>query len=422
MERIDFGPFCLDLQGARLLRDGVAVELRPQAFYALKTLIQNCGRHVDYARMIEEAWSGVFVSRHTVAVTVGEAKRVLGEYGSWIHYRPKLGYRLEIPAAEDLIRKGWHFARHYTREGFEKALECFREAGEADSAEFRAFEGMGLCYMMLGAYGMRPPREMYGKFLEAHNRTVALKGLTPELRADRAHAIHVFERRLEEAEAELLQVRREAPQLVAALGHLAMLYSSSGRFEEAHEVVAQAYRLDPLWPVLPTIEILARVCARQFDAAAACGEKAVDLHPYLPMGRFIYAQALHYSGQTSAALEQFRMACLMSPDFHWLRAHEGVCLVNAGKRREAMRILEDLERVRSIDYVDAYSMALLFEALGRRSDAFRELDRACEENSSPLFLLDVDPQMDPLRSDPRFQLIRTRVFGPARQAACRISA
>ena len=201
MESIDFGPFRLDLSRTRLLREGVAVELRPQAFYALKTLIQNRDRYVDYARMIEEAWCGIFVSRHTVAVTVGEAKKVLAEYGSWIHYRPKLGYRLEIPAAEDLIRKGWHFARHHTREGFDRALECFREAAEADSAEFRAFEGMGLCYMMLGAYGMRPPREMYTKFLEAHSRTVALKGLTPELRADRAHAMHVFERRLEEAES-----------------------------------------------------------------------------------------------------------------------------------------------------------------------------------------------------------------------------
>jgi len=58
------------------------------------------------------------VSRHTVAVTVGEAKRALREYGAWIHYRPKLGYRLEIPIAEELILKGSHFAQRHTRDGF----------------------------------------------------------------------------------------------------------------------------------------------------------------------------------------------------------------------------------------------------------------------------------------------------------------
>lgn len=410
MERIDFGPFSLDIEGVRLLRDGVPLDLRPQAFQALRALIENSGRHVDYQQMIHQAWGGAVVSRHTVAVTVGEAKKVLQEYGSWIHYRPKLGYRLEIPEAEDLIRKGWHFAKRYTREGFEKALDCFHQAAEADSADFRAFEGMSLCYMMLGAYAMRPPRIMYARFVEAHSRTVALKGLTPELRADRAHALHIFERKFAEAEAELLRAREEAPQMAAILGHLAMLYSSSRRCEEALEAVAQAYRVDPLWPVVPSIEIFVRLCMRDFAGAAACGRKAVELHPYLPLGRFLYAKALQHTGEVGAALEQFRLALVMSPDFHWLKAHEAVCLVRLGQRGEALRILGELAEIGAADYVDAYSMVTLHIELGQRDDAFRELERACHDNSPTLFFLNADADMDPLREDQRFERIRSRVY------------
>ncbi len=125
--QIVFGPFCLDTQSPRLLRDGVNVELRPQALYALGTLARNSGRCVDYEEMIREAWHGISVSRHTVAVTVGEVKKALREYGSWISYHSGFGY-----------------------------------------------------------------------------------GLTPELRADRTQGLNIFERKFAQAEAELLQAKRDA--------------------------------------------------------------------------------------------------------------------------------------------------------------------------------------------------------------------
>jgi tetratricopeptide (TPR) repeat protein len=413
MQQVTFGPFRMDVASSRLLRDGVDLNLRPQVFQALKALVENTGRYVDYDQMIRDAWDGTTVSRHTVAVTVGEAKKVLKEYGSWIRYRPKLGYCVQVPHSEDLIRKGWHFAQRYTREGFEKALECFHQAALDDSAEFRALEGMSLCYLMLGAHGMRPPLEMYPQFLEAHRRAVESRGLTPELRADRAHALHIFERNFAEAEAELLQALRAEPKLVAAYGHLIMLYATSGRFDEALGALAQAYRADVLWPVLPAMEVLIRLCRREFDSAVACGKKAVELHPYLHAGRFLYAQALEFTGQMDQALEQYRRACTMSPDLLWIRAYEAACLARSGRRAESLKTLEELQHVRESDYVDAYSMAVLLEALGARDEAFQELGRAVHENSAFLHFQAVDPNLDPFREDPRFASVRESALGCA---------
>ena len=81
------------------------------------------------------------MARHSVAVTIAELKRALGEYGSWITHRPKVGYRLEVPGAEDLIRQGWHFWGRSTREGLEKGLECFEQAARQDPSDNRAYEG-----------------------------------------------------------------------------------------------------------------------------------------------------------------------------------------------------------------------------------------------------------------------------------------
>jgi hypothetical protein len=56
-------------------------------------------------------------------------------------------------------------------------------------------------------------------------------------------------------------------------------------------------------------------------------------------------------------------------------------------------------------------MTIAMEALGRRDEAFRELARAVEENSAALYILDVDPQMDSLRGDPRFAELSKKLQG-----------
>lgn len=411
-EQIEFGPFRMDASMGQLTLGGANLDLRPKAFCALRTLIQNNGRYVDYDQMIQDAWGGVFVARHTVAVTIAELKRALGEYGSWITHRPKVGYRLEVPGSEDLIRQGWHFWTRSTREGLEKGLECFGQAVQQDSSDARAYEGIAVTYLSLGTYGMRPSREVYRKFLEAHRRAVELSGMTPELRAERAHGLHVFERNLVEAEKELVRAQREKPKWGGLHVRLTMFYATQGRFEEALEMVELSRAVDALNPAMPPAETFVRLCQRDFKAALAAGKRSVELYPYHPLGRALFASALQCSGDVEEARKQYQLAYIMCPDLPWLRVLEGVSLAELGRIREASEALEEMLRIRETEYVDAYFMALLYDALGQPDGAFRELERAVEENSATLFLLDVDPRVDPLREDPRFGPLRDRAFHP----------
>jgi tetratricopeptide (TPR) repeat protein len=410
MEQITFGPFRLDTITTTLLRDGHELELRPQAFQALRALIHNRGRYVGYAQMINQAWDGNLVSKHTVAVTIGEVKKTLGEFGLWITYRPKLGYRLDVPHSDDMVKQGWHFWSRRTREGFEKALDCFQQAAIENPSDFRAFEGISLCYLLLGTYGMRMPREMYNGFQQAHRRAVELCGLTPERRADRAHGLHLFEHKFEEAETELLQAQRESPESPEVYVRLTMLYITQGRLDDALNILLRARSTHSLWPTVPANEILVRFFRREFDSAVACGQKALELHPYLYLGRLFYGEALERSGKPTQALEQYRLAVIMSPDLPWLRAVEAACMAKHGRRKEANAILTELIQVRKAQYVDAYFMAMLFDALGDAEQAFQELERAYREKSPALFAVRLDPRLDHLREDPRFTALVNRVF------------
>jgi DNA-binding winged helix-turn-helix (wHTH) protein len=408
-EQFEFGPFLVDTAGCRLLRDGLDMKLRPQAFHVLRTLVQSTGQWISCDRLIADAWDGQHVSRHTVSVTVGELKNALQDYGHWIACRPKIGYRLESPRSDELIRTGWHFWNRRTREGFEKALECFEEAARENDSDARAYEGIAVSWLMPGTYGMRAPLEIYPKYLGAYRRAAALGGVTADLRGMHGHALHMFERKLPEAEAELLQSLREKPKSANTFIRLAIVYATMNRLDEALDVVNQAHTVDPLWPLWPATEVIIRFCRREFDAASRCVKKALELHPYLLLGRAFCAQALEYARKTEEALAQYRFARVVYPDIAWLGALEAACLARNGREPEARGILAELQLRRGTEYVDAYYMTLLMEALGEREAAFDELERAVDENSAALYILDVDPQMDSLRGDPRFAGVRDRL-------------
>ena len=129
MTEVTFGPF---RARHRCRRDCCATASKSSCgrrrFHALRTLLRHSGQSIGYEQMMAEAWEGTFVSRHTVDVTIGEVRKSLGEYGRWITHRPKVGYCLEVPTSEELVRKGWHFWNRRTREGAERAIDCFQQA------------------------------------------------------------------------------------------------------------------------------------------------------------------------------------------------------------------------------------------------------------------------------------------------------
>jgi DNA-binding winged helix-turn-helix (wHTH) protein/Flp pilus assembly protein TadD len=408
-EPISLGPFRVDLASTRLLRDGVALDLRPRAYRALKVLIQNPGRLVEYEQFIREAWDGVHVSKHTVAVTVGEIKQVRGEYGSWINCQPRFGYRLEIPQSEVLIRRGWHYWNQYNRLGYENALRCFQKAEQDDSADFRAWEGISSTYLMLASFVMQAPGELARPFWEAHNRAVHACGNTWERRLDAAYGRFVFEHDLAGAEQEMVQLQRERPHSAHVYIRLAMVYLAGQRLDEAGALLPPAQAADALLPPLAFIGSLLRLFRREFDAAVEWAENHLDLHPSSHVGRAHYAEALELAGRNAEARAQYEIAVDRS-DEPITRINYARFLAGIGDRSEALKILAELQQMRQDDYLDAYLIALLLDALGKRDEAFQELERAIDEKSYTLLFANVDPKADTLRGDPRFALLDARVF------------
>ena len=81
----------------------------------------------------------------------------------------------------------------------------------------------------------------------------------------------------------------------------------------------------------------------------------------------------------------------------------------AGRRGEAQKILNELERLSKQRYVAPFAFAMVFTGLGKRDEAFGLLDATYNEHSDTTVILGVYPWMDTLRSDPRFPRLLERI-------------
>ena len=406
------GPFQVDVRTCRVLRDGIAVRLRNQAFHVLKVLAWNTGNYVDYEELLREAWDGRRVSRHTVASTVGAVRTALAECGNWIIYKPKLGYCLRIPRSEDLARTGWHVLNRCTPEGLDMAIQYFREMTRQEPSNVEGFYGMARCYFKMLACGIGAPRDVYRRLQYALNRAVAVGGWSAQIHTEMAWGLWLVEGNVEEAQTHLDISLKADPSRASPHMCQALIHASHKRLDAALESLNRARLADPLQASLSASEILVRLCRHEWQAAVEVGVEAVKIHPYLHFERTYYAQALEFAGDIQEALTQYRNASALAPAVRSVRALEARCLARNGQRDAALAILEELKQIRVSAYVDAYYMALVMGALGRREEAFQELERAVDEHSTNLYMLHVDPKMDDLRADHmRFSAISANLSG-----------
>jgi tetratricopeptide (TPR) repeat protein len=77
----------------------------------------------------------------------------------------------------------------------------------------------------------------------------------------------------------------------------------------------------------------------------------------------------------------------------------------AGQKEAARKLISEIETAYTLTGNDYRGMALIYAALGENDLAFEWLEKSCERREESLCSIKVDPKLDPIRSDPRFDAI-----------------
>jgi tetratricopeptide (TPR) repeat protein len=89
--------------------------------------------------------------------------------------------------------------------------------------------------------------------------------------------------------------------------------------------------------------------------------------------------------------------------------HLGNTYARAGHVDSARKTISQLEEQVRKDGVGRYEIALVYTGLGEKQEAFKWLEEAYNTHDVGLVYLKIDPCLDPLRSDPRFDDLLRRV-------------
>jgi tetratricopeptide (TPR) repeat protein len=175
-----------------------------------------------------------------------------------------------------------------------------------------------------------------------------------------------------------------------------------GRFDEALDEMLVAQSLDPVSSIIARDLAAVYFHRRDFDAALDQCDHTIELNPhfspaYLTLG-LIQEQRKDFDESAAA----FQRAVHLSPQTPRMHGALARTFALSGKRKLALKLLHELERLAKDRYVSPFEFASIHLALGQMEVGFEWLERACQDRTFDLILIKVDPRFDTLREDPRF--------------------
>jgi len=322
-------------------------------------------------------------------------------------------HHTEDAEAYRLYLKGRHHWNKWTEEGFYKAIEYFQKAVKKDPRYALAYAGLADSYVLLGWNSYLMPNEAFPKGKVAAMTALQLDANLAEAHTSFAAILWLYDWRWEEAEAEFKRSLDLSPNYATGNHWYAEYVMTIGRQAEAITRMKNGQDLDPLSLIINVAVGWAFYHARRYDEAIEQLRRTVELDPNYPVTYWILGLVLRKTGRYELAIAEGENGVKLSGGSPLMLAALAHTLGTAGNTKEAIQILNDLTTLAKQKYVAPYFFAGIHIGLGEIDRAIECLEKSYREHSHWLIYLHMDPSMDALREDRRFQDLLRRVNLPA---------
>jgi tetratricopeptide (TPR) repeat protein len=288
------------------------------------------------------------------------------------------------------------------------AIGYFQKAIDKDPNYAQAQAELADSYGWMGEAGWMPYSEAFPKEKAAAIKAIALDEALPEGHIQLAHAAMNLDwdwaTEGKEFQRALDLNRNSAPVRWAYSNYLERM----GRLPEAISQLQLALQLDPISSRAYHNTAFGYYYARQYDQALLQMQHASALHHepaelIFPLG-VIYVE----KGMYDEAIQQFQK---LGGQPHAL-GHMGNAYGRMRQEAEARKMISELQKQVQSTGIGRYEIALVYAGLGEKDEAFAWLEKSFAVRDKGLTYLKIDPCLDPLRSDSRFQDLVRRVGLP----------
>ncbi len=319
------------------------------------------------------------------------------------------------PEAYDDYLRGLYFWHKFTAAGMTRAAEYFEKSVQKDPSYALGYAWLANAYGMLAEF-VGPPSDFMPKSKEATEKAVQLDDNLAEAHDSLANIKYYYDRDWAGADREFQRALQLNPGNALIHGGYARYLDAMGRFEEAsrqHEITRE---LDPLILIGFYIRGDHFLFLRQYDKAIAEFRAALDLDHNFFIAHKGLAKAYKSKGMEKESISEWEQVDVLEGESDQAEATK-IAYARGGYKGVLKAWLKAVEHQRAAGgYIDYSKEASIQAQLGNKDLALQALEKAFAEGEDMTFL-NVEPEWDPIRSDPRFQDILRRVGLPVNAGA-----
>jgi TolB-like protein/DNA-binding winged helix-turn-helix (wHTH) protein len=316
------------------------------------------------------------------------------------------------PEAQDLYMEGrfaWHFAEN--AETSQKAVDYFEQAIEKDPSFAKAYAALASVYSVWIPGMAQGPRDRMPKAREFAMKALALDNTISESHGTLGMIDLFYDWNWSTAEEEYKQTIALNPNYFWVYSWHARGLVARGQTEQA---VAEAQRVIGLSPSPLNWEypIWVFVLARCEDLARQRAEQLLRVAPQWTWAHFSAAHVYELHGDSEKAVQEFLKADELFESEPRKIAQLQQAFSKYGSQGYWRQAIENYKQTAKSSYVEPVLVAEACARIGDKECAFEWLEKGLNERDDLMINLNVDPPLESLHSDPRFQELVRRVGIP----------
>lgn len=390
--------------------------------YALEGSVRRDGSRVRITVHLEDARDQTHVWAATYERDVQDVLAIQQDVASQVaralalRLLPSEGLRSAStanPAAYDAYIQARFFWGKRTPESVQKSIQLYQQAIQKDPHYALAYAGLADSYLIWGGrLAGLSPAVAYERARAAAAKALELDDSIAQAHIARSAILFDHDWNFAESEKSLRRGLELSPSY--AFGHQwhAEFLAATGRLEEALQAIDRSLELDPFALSGNLVRGQILMYLRRYDDAASQFRKLAEID-----SRFLAA----YAHLTRVYRLQGRSDDWFAAYYKWLsllgeKPEELERYSNAYRqggmtatlRLRLQMLIANAERI----YGAPYAIARVYAVLGEKDEAFQWLARAAQQRDDFVTHITVDPELDSLRSDERFQRLLQRIGFP----------
>jgi TolB-like protein/DNA-binding winged helix-turn-helix (wHTH) protein/Tfp pilus assembly protein PilF len=319
------------------------------------------------------------------------------------------------PEAYENYLKGLYYWNKRSDENLTRAIGYFERATQLDPNYALAYAGLSDCYAIISAeiFGTMPASEAAPKARAAALRALELDPTLAEAQTSLATEKFNYEWDWSGAAQGFERAIGLNPSYATAYQRYSLYLIAMGRAQDSFAQIQKARELDPLSLSINFSLGWRLYMARQYDAAITQLKDTLEMDPSYELSHLVAGQAYEQKGSYALAIPELRKAVELSHGTPLMVSALAHAYARSGNRAEAEKLLAQLHAKSMNQYVSPYYFAIVCIGLGRTEEAMDWFEKAFGDRSNGLVFLKVEPELDDLRSNPRFVALQQKLQFPA---------